>query len=129
MGKFVKVGYIFEVQFTEWLANVVVVPKAARKWRMCTDYADLNKEGLKDPYPLPGIDLLVDSMVGCELFSMMDAYQEYHQIFMVEEDWVKTSFTTENSIIVNVMSFGLKNTRATYQRLVNKCSKIKLRHP
>ncbi|KAL0311537.1 UNVERIFIED_CONTAM: hypothetical protein Sangu_2448400 [Sesamum angustifolium] len=43
VGKLVKAGYVAEVKFTEWLANVVVVLKAVGKWRMCTDYTDLNK--------------------------------------------------------------------------------------
>ncbi|KAL0433406.1 UNVERIFIED_CONTAM: hypothetical protein Slati_2674900 [Sesamum latifolium] len=54
--------------FQEWLSNVVVVPKASGKWRMCTDFTDLNKACPKDPYPLPRIDLLVDSTAGCVLF-------------------------------------------------------------
>ncbi|KAL0313505.1 UNVERIFIED_CONTAM: Ribonuclease HI [Sesamum radiatum] len=62
---------------------------------MCTDFTDLNKACPKDPYPLPRIDLLVDSTAGYELFSMMDAYQGYHQIFMAEEDRIKTSFVTD----------------------------------
>ncbi|KAL0440198.1 UNVERIFIED_CONTAM: hypothetical protein Slati_2502800 [Sesamum latifolium] len=64
-----------EVQYTEWLANVVVVPKAPGKWHTCTDFTDLNKAYPNDPYPLPRIDLLVDSTAGCEFFIMMDAYQ------------------------------------------------------
>ncbi|KAL0303487.1 UNVERIFIED_CONTAM: Retrovirus-related Pol polyprotein from transposon gypsy [Sesamum radiatum] len=64
-----------QVQYTDWLANVVVVPKASKKWRMCTDFTDLDKVCPKDPYPLPRIDLLVYSTAGYELFSMMDAYQ------------------------------------------------------
>ncbi|KAL0378570.1 UNVERIFIED_CONTAM: Retrovirus-related Pol polyprotein from transposon gypsy [Sesamum radiatum] len=112
------------MQYTDWLANVVVVPKASEKWRMCTDFTDLNKACPKDPYPLPRIDLLVDSTAGYELFSMMDAYQRYHQIFMAEEDRVKTSFVTDQGIYCyNVMPFGLKNAGATYQRLVNRMFK------
>ncbi|KAL0400314.1 UNVERIFIED_CONTAM: Retrovirus-related Pol polyprotein from transposon gypsy [Sesamum radiatum] len=121
VNKLMEAGYVSEVQYTDWLANVVVVPKASGKWRMCTDFTDLNKACPKDPYPLPRIDLLVDSTAGYELFSMMDAYQGYHQIFMAEEDRIKTSFITDKGIYwYNVMPFGLKNTGATYQRLVNK---------
>ncbi|KAL0405364.1 UNVERIFIED_CONTAM: Gag-Pol polyprotein [Sesamum latifolium] len=72
VSKLMEAGYVSEVQYTDWLANVVVVPKASGKWRKCTD---LNKACPKDPYPLPRIDLLVDSTAGYELFSMMDAYQ------------------------------------------------------
>ncbi|KAL2227192.1 UNVERIFIED_CONTAM: Retrovirus-related Pol polyprotein from transposon [Sesamum indicum] len=121
VDKLLGAGYISEVHYTEWLSNVVVVPKASGKWRMCTDFTDLNKACPKDPYPLPRIDQLVDATAGFELFSMMDAYQGYHQIRMAKEDRIKTSFVTEQGIFCyNVMPFGLKNAGATYQRLVNK---------
>ncbi|KAL0447287.1 UNVERIFIED_CONTAM: Transposon Tf2-12 polyprotein [Sesamum latifolium] len=124
VSKLKEAGYVSEVQYTDWLENVVVVPKASGKWRMCTDFTDLNKACPKDPYPLPQIDLLVDSTTGYELFSMMDANQGYHQIFMAEEDRIKTSFITDRGIYCyNVMPFGLKNAGATYQRLVNKMFK------
>ncbi|KAL0423355.1 UNVERIFIED_CONTAM: putative protein K02A2.6 [Sesamum radiatum] len=124
VNKLLKAGYVAEVQYTKWLSNVMVVSKAVGKWRMCTDLTDLNKACPRDPYPLPWIDLLVDSTVGCALLSMMDAYQGYHQIFMTEEDRDNTSFIIENSIYCyNVMSFGLKNAGATYQRLVNRMFK------
>ncbi|KAL0458046.1 UNVERIFIED_CONTAM: Retrovirus-related Pol polyprotein from transposon gypsy [Sesamum latifolium] len=70
---------------------------------------NLNKACPKDPFPLPHIDLLVDSTVGCKLFTMMDAYQGYHQIFMAEEDRDKTYITENEIYCYNVMPFGLKN--------------------
>ncbi|XP_020547166.1 uncharacterized protein LOC110011435 [Sesamum indicum] len=119
--RLLNAGYITEVQYTDWLSNVVVVPKPGGKWRVCIDFTNLNKACPKDPYPLPRIDALVDSTAGYELFSMMDAYQGYHQIFMAEEDQSKTSFVTERGIYCyKVMPFGLKNAGATYQWLVNK---------
>ncbi|KAL2237798.1 UNVERIFIED_CONTAM: Retrovirus-related Pol polyprotein from transposon [Sesamum indicum] len=119
--KLLKVGYVLEVQYTDWLSNVVLVPKSSGKWCMCVDFTDLNKACPKDPYPLPRIDMMVDSTTGFEIFSMMDAYQGYHQIRMAEEDRDKTSFVTEKGIYCyNMMPFGLKNAGATYQRLVNK---------
>ncbi|KAL2243755.1 UNVERIFIED_CONTAM: Retrovirus-related Pol polyprotein from transposon opus [Sesamum indicum] len=101
--------------------SIGLVPKSSGKWRMCVDFTDLNKACPKDPYPLPRIDMMVDSTTGFEIFSMMDAYQGYYQIRMAEEDRDKTSFVTEKGIYYyNMMSFGLKNAGATYQRLVNK---------
>ncbi|KAK4386278.1 Retrovirus-related Pol polyprotein from transposon [Sesamum angolense] len=92
--------------------------------RIIEEEVDLNKACPEDPYPLPRIDLLVDSTAGCALFSLMDAYQGYHQIFIAKEDRDKTSFITVNGIYCyNVMPFGLKNAGATYQRLVNKMFK------
>ncbi|KAL2248407.1 UNVERIFIED_CONTAM: Retrovirus-related Pol polyprotein from transposon [Sesamum indicum] len=119
--KLLRAGYVSEIQYTDWLSNVVLVPKSSGKWRMCIDFTDLNKACLKDPYPLPRIDLMVDSTVGFEMFSMMDAYQGYHQIHMAKEDRDKTSFITKKGIYCyNMMPFGLKNAGATYQRLVNQ---------
>ncbi|KAL2251292.1 UNVERIFIED_CONTAM: Retrovirus-related Pol polyprotein from transposon gypsy [Sesamum indicum] len=124
VNKLLQAGFTREIQYTTWLSNVVIVPKAAGKWRMCTDFTDLNKACPKDPYPLPRIDLLVDSTAGCALFSMMDAYQGYHQIFMAKEDAEKTAFLIEKGVYCyNVMPFGLKNAGATYQRLVNRMFK------
>ncbi|KAL0445687.1 UNVERIFIED_CONTAM: Pro-Pol polyprotein [Sesamum latifolium] len=114
-------GHIEEIQFPEWLSNVVLVPKPGGKWRMCIDFRDLNKACPKDFYPLPRIDQLVDSTSGCDLLSMMDASQGYHQIMLAPEDRKRVSFITSSGTFCDVaMPFGLKNTGATYQRLVDK---------
>ncbi|KAL0355876.1 UNVERIFIED_CONTAM: Transposon Ty3-G Gag-Pol polyprotein [Sesamum radiatum] len=114
-------GYIEEIQFPEWLSNVVLVPKPGEKWRMCIDFRDLNKACPKDFYPLPRIDQLVDSTSGCELLSMMDASKGYHQIMLASEDRKKVSFiTSAGTFCYVVMLFGLKNAGATYPGLVDK---------
>ncbi|KAL0458917.1 UNVERIFIED_CONTAM: Pro-Pol polyprotein [Sesamum latifolium] len=74
VNKLMVAGHIEEIQFPEWLSNVVLVPKPGGKWRMCIDFRDLNKACPKDFYPLPRIDQLMDSTSGCELLSMMDAW-------------------------------------------------------
>ncbi|KAL0387842.1 UNVERIFIED_CONTAM: Transposon Tf2-12 polyprotein [Sesamum radiatum] len=97
---------------------------AKRSWKVENVHGLYRPACPKDFYPLPRIDLLVDSTGGCALFSMMDAYQGYHQIFMAEEDRDKTFFIVENGIYCyNVMPFGLNNAGATYQRLANKMFK------
>ena len=97
-----------------------MVKKANGKWRMCVDFTDLNKACFKDSYPLPRINQLVDSTVGHQLLSFMNAFSRYNQIKMDEADQEKTSFLTSQGLFCyKVMSFGLKNARATYQRLVN----------
>ncbi|KAL0439901.1 UNVERIFIED_CONTAM: Pro-Pol polyprotein [Sesamum latifolium] len=121
VNKLKAAGHIEEIQFSEWLSNVVLVPKPGGKWRMCIDFRDLNKACPKDFYPLPRIDQLVDSTSGCELLSMMDASQGYHQIMLAPEDRKKVSFITfEGTFCYVAMPFGLKNAGATYQRLVDK---------
>ena len=119
--KLLEAGFIREVYYPDWLANVVMVKKANRKWRMCVDFMDLNKACPKDSYPLPRIDTLVDSTTRHELLSFMDAFSGYNQIKMNEEDQERTSFVTSQGLFCyKVMPFGLKNTGATYQRLMNK---------
>jgi len=57
--KLLSVGHIREIQYLEWLANMVLVKKANGKWKMCVDFTDLNKAFPKDSYSLPSIDALV----------------------------------------------------------------------
>ncbi|RDY04217.1 Tf2-11, partial [Mucuna pruriens] len=82
-SKLLKAGFIREVRYPEWLANVVMVRKANGKWRMCTDYTDLNKVCPKDPYPLPNIDRLVDSfhgrILGVDAEEAVYIIQEVHE--------------------------------------------------
>ena len=74
----------------------------------------------KDSFPLPRIDQLVDATSGHALLSFMDAYSGYNQIQMHVPNQEHTSFITDHELYCyKVMPFGLKNTRATYQRLVN----------
>ena len=58
--KLLEAGFIQEVYYPDWLANVVMVKKANGNWRMCVDFTDLNKACSKDSYPLLRIDTLVD---------------------------------------------------------------------
>jgi len=100
---------------------VVIVKKANWKWRMCIDFTDLNKACPKDSYPLPRVDILVDSMAQHQLLSFMDAFSGYNQIRMDEADQEKTLFVTSQGLFCyKVMSFGLKNAGDTYQRQMNK---------
>ena len=79
-------GFIRKVYYPDWLANVVMVKKANRKWRMCVDFTDLNKACLKDSYPLLQVDILVDSTARHQLLSFMDAFSGYNQIKQNEAD-------------------------------------------
>ena len=97
----------------------MVVPKKGGKWRVCVDYTDLNDACPKDSFPLPRIDQIVDALAGHGMLSFLDAFSGYHQIPMYLSDAEKTSFI-HGLFCYNVMPFGLKNVRATYQRLVTK---------
>ena len=64
IAKLSVAGFIREVYHLEWLANPILLPKKSGKWRMCVDYMGLNKVCLKDPFPLPRIDQIVNSTSG-----------------------------------------------------------------
>ena len=104
-------GFIREVKYPKWLANVVVVPKKGGKWRVCMDYTDLNDACPKANFLLPRIDV----SSGYGMLSFLDAFLGYHQIPMYPLDAEKTTFITPHRLFCyNAMSFELKNAGATY---------------
>lgn len=96
VDKLLNERFIKEVHYPEWIANMVMVRKLNRKWRMCVDFIDLNKACPKIGFPLPRIDQLVDSTAG--LLSFMDAFSGYNQIKMYELDHEKTAFVTNQGL-------------------------------
>ena len=85
------------------------------------DYMDLNEACPKESFPLPQIDQIVDASARHGMLSFLNAFSSYHQIPMHPHDVEKTTFITPYGLYCyNVMPFGLKNARATYQRLVTK---------
>ena len=121
MLKLKHVGAIKEVFYPDWLANTVVVKKKNGKWRVCVDFTDLNKACLKDPFPIPRIDQLVDATAGHPQMSFLDAFQGYDQIPLALKDQKKTAFVTPTgNYHYKVMPFGLKNVGSTYQRMMTR---------
>lgn len=124
IDKLLAVEFIREVEYLDWLANVVMVPKKGGKWLVYVDYTNLNNACPKDNFPLPRIDQIVDSTAGHGMLSFLDAYSGYHQIRIYPPDKEKTSFITPHKLYCyKVVSFGLKNVGATYQRLITKIFK------
>jgi hypothetical protein len=79
LAKLLATGFIKEVYHPEWLANpVLILKRNNNEWRMCMDYTDLNKHCLKDPFALPRIDQVINSMADCVLLSFLDCYLGYH---------------------------------------------------
>ncbi|XP_075640244.1 uncharacterized protein LOC142611990 [Castanea sativa] len=74
VNKLLQAGFIREIYYPDWLANIVLVKKTNGKWRMCVDFTDLNKTCLKDSFPLPSIDQMMDSTTGHKLLTFMDAF-------------------------------------------------------
>jgi hypothetical protein len=101
---------------------VVLIYKKNGKLRVCIDFGDLNKAMPMDGYPMLIADMLVDAAVGHKVISFMDGNTGYTQIFMAVEDIHKTAFRCPGHLGLFkwiVMTFGLKNAGATYQRAMN----------
>jgi hypothetical protein len=78
------------------------------KWRMCVYFRELNKATLKDYFPLPFIDQVLDTLVGKRYFSFLDGYSGYNQIQIAPEDQDKTTFTCPwGTYAYKVLPFGL----------------------
>ena len=115
LAKLLKAGFVSPVQYPTWLSNIVMVTKANGKWRMCVDFTSLNKACPQDPFPLPCIDQIVDSVAECDLLCFLDAFSGYHQIKMAVEDVEKTSFISLCGVYCyTCMPFGPWNARATF---------------
>jgi hypothetical protein len=111
-------GFIREVQYPSWLANVILVKKKNGKWRMCTDFTDLNKCCPKDDFLLSRIDEVVESAAGYETMALLDCFSGYHQIWLRKEDEEKTSFITPFITYCYLrMPKGLENVGPTFCRI------------
>ena len=94
VDKLLATNFIREVYYPEWLANIIMVKKANGKWRTSVDFIDLNSACLKDSFPLPRINQLVDLTTRHKLLTFIDAFSGYNQIQKVEEDQEKIAFIT-----------------------------------
>ena len=114
--KLLNAKIIIPIRYSEWVANLVPVRKKSGEIRICIDFRNLNKWSLKDNYPLPKMDHILQKVVGSSRISMMDGFLGYNQVAMDLEDRKKTAFSTPwGTFMYDKMPLGLMNVGETFQ--------------
>jgi hypothetical protein len=120
LKKLLDAKIIVPLRYSSWVANLVPVRKKNGEIRLCVDFINLNKYSLKDNYPLPKMDHVLQKVVGANRISMIDGFSGYNQIVVHEKDRELTAFTTPwGTFMYEKIPFGLMNAGATFQRAMD----------
>jgi len=111
---------IAPIRHFDWVSNLFPTKNKTSKIRLYVDFRNLNKVSLKDNYPMPKMDQILERVVGSSIISLLDLFSRYNQILGQLEDQVKIAFiTTRGTFMYLKMPFGLMNAIATFQRAMD----------
>ena len=115
---------IVPLRYSEWVANLVPVRKKNGEIRLCVDFRNLNRSSLKDNFPLPKMDHVLEKVIGENSISMIDRFLRYNQIVVHENDKEKFGLITPwGAFMYDKMPFGLMNVGENFQRAMDLLAK------
>ena len=111
---------IVTLRFSKWFVNMVPVRKNNGEIRICIDFRNINKVSLKDNYPFPKMEHILQMVVGSDRISTINGFLGYNQVKVLPEDQEKIAFTTSwGTFMYAKMPFDLMNAGATFQRAMD----------
>jgi hypothetical protein len=112
-----KDGIIFPVKYSEWVSNLVPVQKTTGQIRLCVYFHTLNQASIKDHFPLPNMEMILQQVAGSQMMSLLNGFSGYNQIKVKRVDEYKTTFITRwGTFAYERIPFVLSNASATFQR-------------
>ena len=120
--------FIYKIEHTDWVSPIVVVSKKNGKLRVCVNLKKINVATIRDNYPLPITEHVLECVARKQAYSFLDGFSSYNQLNIAIEDQYKTAFASEWGIYAyRVMPFGLTNAPTTFQMLMTHTFKDYLR--
>jgi hypothetical protein len=111
---------IAPIRYSSWLSNLVVIRNKSRDIRLCVEFRNLNQLSLRDNYPIPNMEHLLQRVTCVRMMSMLDGFFGYNQVLVKKDDRLKNSFTTPWGTFMYLRtSSGLMNVGSTFQREID----------
>jgi hypothetical protein len=115
----INVDIIFPVKYSKWVSNLVPIQKKNGDIRLCVDLCALIRASVKDNFPLPNMEMILQQVAGSQMMSLLDGFSGYSQIKVKRAEKYKTTFTTRwGTFAYERIHFGLINVSATFQRVM-----------
>ena len=119
-----EANFIYEIEYTDWVSFIVVVPKNNGELCVCVNLKKVNAATIRGNYPLPIIDHVIERVARRGAYNFLDGFSGYNQASINPKDQHKTAFATKWGMFsYRVMPFGLANAPTTFQRLMSHAFK------